>query len=343
MNSKKILITGGAGYIGSLLAPALLDHGYDVRIFDNLIFGDSGVTPLKDRIEFIKGDILNPPADLMEDIFAVINLAGVSSQAKASYRSPRYTDLMNHIGTEIIGKMAKKARVQRFILASSCSIYCSYKHTPVSEAPFFNEEDRVDIFNPYSLSKRAAEEALFEIMDADFRPTMLRKGTVYGFAPKMRYDLVINSFTKDAFSKKKITVNAGGEIYRPFIDIRDIIATYIAALELPLDIVGGQIFNVVEENYKIGDLALQFQQMIKKEKDIDIELDVRPFEVMLNYKADNIKFKKAFNFKPVRTLREAILETWGMLESGHDFENLRYYNDPWYAEAFSLGLLKINR
>lgn len=343
MSKKKILITGGAGYIGSLLAPALLKHGYDVRIFDNLIFGDEGIATLYNQIEFIGGDIMQPPQDLMEGVYGVIHLAGVSSQAKASYRSPRYTDLMNHIGTEIIGVMAKASKVKRFILASSCSIYCSYKHTPISEAPFFNEEDHVDIFNPYSLSKRAAEEALFELMDADFQPTMLRKGTVYGFAPKMRYDLVINAFTKDAFRQKKIQVNAGGEIYRPFIDIRDVIEAYIAALELPLEKVGGQIFNLVDDNHKIGDLALRFKRIIKKEKDIDIELDIRPFEVMLNYKADNKKFKEVFQFKPSRTLEDAIMETWGKLESGHDHTNLRFYNDPWYAEAYKQGLLTTKR
>lgn len=339
-DTKTILITGGAGYVGSVLAPKLLARGYKVKIFDNLIFGDSGIESFKDKVELIVGDILKPPADLMNNIYGVIHLAGVSSQARAAYRSPRYTDLMNHIGTEIIGRMAKENGVKRFILASSCSIYCSYKHTPVSEAVLKNENDHVDIFAPYSLSKKAGEEALFELANQDFQPTMLRKGTLYGFSPKMRYDLVLNSFTKDAFRHKKITVNAGGEIYRPMIDIQDAIFAYISALELPLEKVGSKIFNIVSNNQKIGDLALDFKKIIKEEKNIDIEIDVRPFETALNYKADNTLFKEVFDFKPQRTLKEAILETWAQLENGHDFTNPRYYNDAWYEEAWKTGLIK---
>lgn len=260
---KTILITGGAGYVGSVLTPKLLKRGYRVKIFDNLIFGDSGMEGFKNEVELIVGDILKPPTDLMNGVYGVIHLAGVSSQAKAAYHSPRYTDLMNHIGTEIIGKMAKQGGVQRFVMASSCSIYCSYKHTPASEAILMNENDHVDIFAPYSLSKRAAEEALFELSDQNFQPIMLRKGTLYGFSPKMRYDLVLNSFTKDAFRQKKIVVNAGGEIFRPMIDIQDAIFAYISALELPLEKVGNKIFNVVSNNQKIGDLALEFKKIIK--------------------------------------------------------------------------------
>lgn len=326
-----MLVTGAGGYIGSVLVPKLLDSGYAVRVYDNLLFGSGGLDPFRDRIELVRGDILQPPAELMRDVYGVIHLAGVSSQAKASFRSPRYTDLMNHIGTEIIAKQAKESGVERFVLASSCSIYLQLKHALGGDAPLYDEESVLDISAPYALSKRASEEALFDLMDADFRPTMLRKGTVYGFAPKMRYDLVINAFTKDAFSKGVVTVHAGGEMFRPFVDIQDVLNAYVAALELPIETVGGQVFNVVRDNKKIAELARECVSIIEEATGRTIELDVRPFESTLSYRADNSKFTRAFGLAPARPLRDAIGETWKALEAGHDFSNPRYYNDTWYG------------
>ena len=341
MNNKngKVLVTGGAGYIGSALIPRLLEENYEVRVLDKLMYGNQGLSDSLDKIELVVGDILNAPTDIMEGIDSVIHLAGVSSQATAAYNSPRYTDKLNHIGTELIAQMAKQKGVERFIFASSCSIYCSYKQSPASEAPIFNEDDKPPMAGPYALSKRAAEEALLEMADNTFHPIILRKGTVYGFSPKMRYDLVINSFTKDAFSKKEILVNAGGEIYRPMVDIKDIINAYITALRLPIEKVSGQIFNIVNENQKIGDLAYEFKRIIKEYKGIDINLDIRPFEVVFNYKADNKKYRNVFESIPSRPLSDAILEIWNHLENGHDFENKKYYNDIWHMESIKQGLI----
>ena len=339
-NNKTILVTGGAGYVGSVLVPKLLAKGYSVRVFDKLIFGDFGLEAVKDRIELIQGDILDPPKDLMTGVFGVIHLAGLSSQAGFSFRSPRYTDRANHLGTEIIARLAKFHKVSRFVFASSCSIYCYYKYLPSSAAlPLYKEDDSVDVVAPYALSKRAAEEALFELADDSFQPVILRKGTLYGFSPKMRYDLVLNAFTKDAFSQKQITVNAAGEVYRPMVDIRDAVAAYIVALELPLAAVGGKIFNIANGNYRIGDLAEDFRKILKDEKAIDIAIDIKPFETSLNYQADNSRFKEVFQFTPTRVLKDAILELWDALEKGNDYKDTRYYNDPWYKEAALRGLL----
>lgn len=342
MSKQTILVTGGAGYVGSVLVPALLQKGYAVRVFDNLLFGESGLAAVRDSIELIVGTIMKPPANLFKDVAAVIHLAGVSSQAAAAHWSPRYTDLMNHIGTEIMASAAKKAGVPRFVLASSCSIYCAFKYTPVSEAALLTESDTIAISNPYALSKRAAEEALLEMADSNFQPVILRKGTLYGWSPKMRYDLVLNSFTKDAFSKKQITVNAGGEICRPMVDIQDAVAAYCAALSLTVPHDEVPIYNVVNTNQTIGKLAEEFKDILLAEKKIAITLNIRPFEVALNYRADNTKFKNRFNYVPIRTVRAAIMETWGHLEGGHDFTDLKYYNDPWYLQAAANGLLKNN-
>ncbi len=326
---KKILVTGGAGYIGSALVPALLEKGYDVKVFDSMIFGDVGLVGVKDKIELVVGDVVNLPNDIMDGVFGVIHLAGFSTDPTA-YFNPRRTDLVNHLGTEYVAQRAKKAGVERFVFASSCSVYFTYD-SPLIPPPN-TEEDVVNSISPYSISKRSAEEALLELVDEKFQPTILRKGTLYGFAPKMRYDLVLNSFTKDAFKLGRITVNAGGDIYRPLLDIKDAVATYIAALELPLEKIGGKIFNASHWNTRIGDFAEEFKKMVKEFDGKDIEIDTKFVGTGRNYQVDNKKFLDAFGLAPARPVRDAILEVWTNMKNGHDFDNPVYYTDRWYRK-----------
>ncbi len=324
---KKILVTGGAGYIGSALVPELLARGYDVRVFDNLSFGDFGLADVKEKIEIVKGDIKNPPANIVDGVYAVIHLAGLSTEP-TSYFNPRHTDQVNHLGTEYIARLAKATGISRFIFASSCSVYFTYD-TPLVP-PLFKESDRVNSISPYSLSKRAGEEALFELADENFQPTIFRKGTLYGFAPKMRYDLVFNSFTKDAFKHGRITVHAGGDIYRPILDIQDAVEAYIAALELPIEKVGRHIFNVSHSNLRIGDFAAEFKAIIKDISGKDIEVDIQPVGLTRNYRADNSKYMAVFGLRERRPIRDAIKEIWDKIAGGHDVDNARYYTDKWY-------------
>lgn len=340
MTAGRILVTGGAGYLGSLLVHALVHRGHRVRVFDKLIFGESGLASIRDRIELMPGDIFRPPDRLMRDVVAVVHLAGLSSQSTASYRSPRYTDRVNHIGTEIIARLARAHEVPRFVFASSCSIYCTTVHTASAIPPTWKEEDSLNVWAPYALSKRAAEEALLELADRRFQPILLRKGTLYGYSAKMRYDLVVNAFAKDAYSRRRISVNAAGEMYRPFLDIQDAVASYLAALELPLELVGGQTFNVVSSNRRIIDVAEDVRRILKRRKGIDVELDVKPFEPVLSYQADDSKFREIFNLDPARSLEDAVLEIWDVLERGEDYTDPRYYNDAWHDEAQRRGLLQ---
>lgn len=336
-NKNKILVTGGAGYVGSVLVRALLNKGYNVRILDNLIFTEKPLKDIKDKIELIKGDVRDVGPGIMDNIEAVIHLAGFSTEPASQY-NPRYTDLLNHIATERIAKMAKEKGIKRFIFASSCSVYFTY-NTPLD--PISNKEsDSVNPISPYSLSKRAAEQALLELADEKFKPVIFRKGTIYGLSPRMRYDLVVNSFTKDAFSRRRLTVNAGGQIWRPLADIQDVASAYIKALEMPLDKIGGKIFNLCDENWNVGELAKQVQRILKERKGVDLEIDIQPVGITRNYKADSSLFKEVFQFTPTRTLEGAILEIWNHLERyPQDVSNPIYYNDLWQIQLMKEGKL----
>jgi len=336
-NKKTILVTGGAGYIGNVLVRALLKKGYKVRVLDKFIFTEASLDNIKDKIEIIKGDIRDVDSEVMDGVDTVIHLAGFATEPTSQY-NPRYTDLVNHIATERLAKMAKEKGVERFIFASSCSVYFTYD-TPLNPVPS-KETDKVNPISPYSLSKRAAEQAILELADEKFQPIIFRKGTIFGLSPRMRYDLVLNSFTKDAFSKRRLTVNCGGQVCRPLADIQDIVRAYTKALELPLDKVGSKIFNICSENWNIGDLAKKVQKILKEKKDVDVTIDIQSVGITRNYKADNSLFKEVFQFIPSRTSEDAILEIWNHLEKyPEDVSNSIFYNDKWEIHLLEAGLL----
>jgi len=336
-NKKTILVTGGAGYVGNVLVRALLEKDYRVRILDKLIFTEAPLNDIRNKVELIKNDIQDVGIEIMNGVDAVIHLAGFATEPTSQY-NPRYTDLVNHIATERLSKMAKEKGVERFIFASSSSVYFTY-NTPLNPDPN-KETDKVNPISPYSISKRAAEQAILELTDENFQPIIFRKGTIFGLSPRMRYDLVLNSFTKDAFSKETLTVNCGGQVCRPLADIQDVVWTYVKALELPLDKIGGKIFNICSENWNIGDLAKKVQKILKEKKNINVAIDVQSVGITRNYKADNSLFKEAFQFTPSRTLEDAILEIWDHVEKHpEDISNPIFYNDKWEINLLDAGLL----
>ena len=330
---KKILVTGGAGYIGSVLVRKLLERGYQVRVLDKLIFGPQSLADVKDKIELVVGDIRRVAVAVLDDVDAVIHLAGFSTDPTSQY-DPRLTDMVNHIATEKLAKVARQKGIKRFVYASSCSVYFTLT-TPL-EPPQYKETDIINPISAYSLAKRCSEQVLWGMTNEDFQPTILRKGTLYGLSPRMRYDLVFNSLVKDAYYKRVMTVDAGGAIWRPMIDIQDAVAAYIQCLELPLKRVGGKIFNVCDQNWSIGDLARYIQKTIRRKKGMKVNLDIKPFGQTRNYKADNTLFKKTFNFSPTRTMDDALFELWDYLKrhKKHDPDNIIYYSDSWYRRYF---------
>ncbi|MCO6437410.1 MAG: SDR family oxidoreductase [Phycisphaerae bacterium] len=319
-----VLVTGGAGYIGCRLIPALLTDGHNVRVVDKLIFGDGGLAPVRDRIELIPGDILALPPSALKDMDAVVHLAGLSNDPTAEF-NPAANKAMNTDATIRIGEMAKKAGVKRFVFASSCSIY--YTMNPDNEMR--SEEFPVDPQAPYSWSKRQAEIGLLNLTDSNFCPVMLRKGTVYGQSPRMRYDLVINTFTRDAYSKRRLTLHAGGRMWRPMLHIDDAVDAYRIALSAPEAKVKGQIFNALSDNYPVIKLAHEVRRTLEGHKGIRLDLDLQPVGISRSYRVDGDRFRNALGFNPQHEMGRSVDEMWDELEGGIDIDNPIYYNIRW--------------
>ncbi len=298
-----VLVTGGAGYIGSILVPLLVKHGYAVTIFDAFFFGKHSIKNFAKDVRVIQGDVRNPPKDLFDTVDIVIHLAALSNDPTAEF-NPTANKAINTEGTKVIGCMAKKAGVKRFIFASSCSIYdCGlHKVTKIK-----TENASVKPKNPYSQSKFLAEKALLKLSDTTFTPVILRKGTVYGWSPRMRYDLIINTMVRDALRYKKLHIFCKGMQWRPLISIQDVAEAYLLAVQAPEKLVKGKIINISSGNYQVGFIAKEVQRVFKKVFHREISLIYEnDNKVDRSYKVSTKRAEKILHFQSKDTIEKSI-------------------------------------
>ncbi len=321
---QTIFVAGGAGYIGCVLVPKLLERGYRVRVFDRLFFGDDGLAPVREDIELVVGDVRELPADALDGVDGVINLSGLSNDPTAEF-NPEANWQMNAIGTEMLGRVCVERGIERYVFSSSCSLYDG---TP----PGMHSED-ADI-NPraaYATSKRYGEEKLIELAGDGLCPVILRNGTVYGYSPRMRFDLVVNTFVKDALLAGALKLHGGGWIWRPLVDVGDCADAMIAAYEAPAEKVRAEIFNVVHANYQVRELAMIVAGSVQLTgRSVSLE-EVPAPKLMRNYECANAKLSTRIDFNPRRSVLEAVSDLLARI-ADDDLAKLtdpRCYNIRW--------------
>ncbi|HLF27032.1 MAG TPA: NAD(P)-dependent oxidoreductase [Anaerolineae bacterium] len=325
----KVLLVGGAGYVGSVLAQELLDRGYAVKLLDRLYFGDEGLRDIRDRVELLVGDMRCVDASILADVSCVINIGGLSNDPTAEY-NPRANREMNTLATKQLADLCIANGIRRFIFASSCSIYDRGVGNEVADV-LLDETSEVNPRAAYSSSKYEAERLLLDLPGDSFCPVILRKGTVYGFSPRMRYDLVVNTFVKSALSTGKLVLHYGGEMWRPLVDVRDVARAYIACVEAPEEKVRGEIFNVSFHNVRISELALRVCTALK-EAGIDVEIvPDYSYQGVRSYRVSAAKIQRALDFQPKVTIEESVKDMVKQIQKyGYtDFDNPRYYNIRW--------------
>ncbi|MGQ9524886.1 MAG: NAD-dependent epimerase/dehydratase family protein [Armatimonadota bacterium] len=326
---SRVLLVGGAGYVGAVVAEELLERGYAVRILDRLYFGEGGLRDIRDRVELVVGDMRSVGPEVFEGVDALINVGGLSNDPTAEY-NPRANREMNTEASIRLAEACKNHGVRRYLFASSCSIY----DRGVGDDEKDILQDETSDVTPraaYSRSKYDAERALLTMADEEFCPVILRKATVYGFSPRMRYDLVVNTFVKDALSKGVLTLHYGGEMWRPLVDVRDAARAYIACLEADEEKVRGQIFNVSFQNVRISELALRVREALR---DAGVNVDIRPdygYKGVRSYRVSAKKLHNTLGMYPKVTVEESVVDMVEKIRAyGYtDFDNPRYYNISW--------------
>lgn len=321
---SKVLVIGGAGYFGSILCRKLLENGYQVRVLDNLIYGDIGVRDLYNHsnFDFVKGDIRNLQvvAECLKGMDAVIHLAAIVGDP-ASALNPQETIEINYLSTKMIAEACKYYQINRFIFASTCSVY-GVSPTPDAR---INEGSSLNPVSLYATMKLKSEKGILELVDENFSPTILRMATLYGLSPRMRFDLVVNLLTAKAAIDKKITL-FGGEQWRPNLHVRDAAEAYIKCLEAPISKIGGVIFNLGSNdlNHQIKELGEIIHSMVPDSEIITDEenVDLRDYNVAFD------KINKILNYKTTHTIEDGVVEIRDAIEKGiiKDYNNDKYSN-----------------
>lgn len=321
----RILVTGGAGYIGSVLIPKLVERGHEVRVVDRMFWGTPHYAELP-GVELVNADVRKLPEGVFDGIDAVDHLAGFSNDPTAEF-SPDANWQMNAVATDTIAELCRAAGVRRLVFGSSCSLYDGAEDTDT----LLDEQAALAPRGAYATSKHYSEEALLKHAGEDFEPVILRQATVFGASPRMRFDLVVNAFVKDALVRQRLILHGGGRMYRPLVSVNDLSEAHVACLEAPSELVAGEVFNVVGENYQVRELAeVVANSLVKLGKPVALEDGPLP-RIVRNYKCSGEKLRKRLDLELKTTPAvavEELVELYGKapVESlGHP----KYYNIAW--------------
>jgi len=286
---KSILVTGGAGYIGSVLTHKLVELGYNVRIIDSLIYGKDGISDLisNNSVELIEKDIRDEKTlnEAVKEIDCVIHLAAIVGDPLCK-KIPIAAKQINEDATKKLVTISKEHGVKRFIFASTCSNYGSASAT-------VDENSQVQSLSLYSSTKVNSENFILNTKNSSFEPCILRFATAHGLSPRMRFDLLLQEFLRDAILDKKIRIY-GPNFWRPLAHVDDISNACIAAIKSPSDIISGEIYNVghTRENYTkimLAEIIREFVPSTEIEI-IESKKDLRTYKVSFDKIKNNLKF-----------------------------------------------------
>lgn len=318
---QTVLVTGGAGYVGAVLVPALLHEGYRVRVLDLYLYGDTVLDAVKDdpNLQQIKGDIRDV-ATLQKAIpgcDAVIHLACISNDPSFEL-NPALGKSINLDAFRPLVDVSKTSGVKRFLYASSSSVY------GVKEIPDVTEDVPLDPLTDYSRFKAQCEAILDEYHSPEFVTCTLRPATVCGYSPRQRFDVVVNVLTNTAYHTKEIKVMGAGN-KRPNIHIKDMVQAYLHLLEQPDEKINGKIFNVGCENHTVQQLA----KMVREVIGLDVRLVDVPTNDPRSYHISSEKVKRELGFEVKHSIQEAIVDIKQALDAGrlpNALSDPRYYN-----------------
>ena len=325
MKFKNILITGGAGYCGSVLTPQLLDMGYVVTVYDILYYGKDFLPLDHPNLTVVEGDIRDTAtlAKHLVEIEAVLHLGCISNDASFVLDEALSTSV-NLDAFEPMVVAAKKASVKRFVYASSSSVY------GVSEEPDVTEDHPLVPLTLYNEYKGMCEPRLFKHTDENFTGVVFRPATVCGYGPRQRLDVSVNILTNLAVNKGKITVFGGSQL-RPNLHIQDYADLCKLLLEAPDEKIADGVYNCGFQNMSIMDIALVVKKVVEEEfpDQGEIEIETTPTDDIRSYHINSDKIKRELDFAPSHSIEEAVRDLCQAFRDGKlsdSFDDDSYYN-----------------
>jgi len=284
--TKRVLLTGHRGYIGSVMAPRFIEAGYDVVGLDTDYYGECTLVPDTIAVPNIPKDIRAIEIGDLEGFDAVVHLAALSNDPIGKLNR-EWTEEINYLASVRLAELAKEAGVLRFIFSSSCIMYGT------SELSVVDERCPLDPKTEYALSKVKSEQAISKLAGEGFSPTFLRNGTVYGVSPRMRFDTVFNNLIGSAIATGKVILYSDGTPWRPVVHIEDIVRSFMAVLEAPVSAIHNEAFNNGCDflNRQIIELA---EIAVKTVPGSSLEIRSAPDADQRTYRANFSKFARTF-------------------------------------------------
>ncbi|MCY3020070.1 MAG: NAD-dependent epimerase/dehydratase family protein [Planctomycetota bacterium] len=319
--AKRVFVTGGAGYVGSVLVPKLLGQGHKVKVLDLCIFGEEALDSVKGHKDFVlvKGD-MRDRALLEREIpgsEAVIHLACISNDPSFEL-NPKLGKSINYDCFPDLVDVSKRNKVSRFIYASSSSVY------GIKDEENVTEDLALKPLTDYSKYKALCEDILLKERAPGFAALILRPATVCGYSPRLRLDLTVNILTNHAVNSKKIKV-FGGDQKRPNIHIEDVTDLYVQALEWPESAIDGRIFNAGYENHTVRQIA----EMVRRVVGDDVAIETTPTDDHRSYHISSEKIRRELGFAPRRTIEDAAKDLLAAFRAGkipNSMTDSRYFN-----------------
>jgi nucleoside-diphosphate-sugar epimerase len=334
-DARRVLVIGGAGYIGSALLPKLLAHGYEVRLLDLFLFGKEPIANVigHPNLQIVHADFrhMDKMVHAMRGMDDVIHLGAIVGDPACAL-DHELTVEVNLMATRMIAETAKGSGIRRFCFASTCSVYGA-------NDALLDERSDLNPISLYARSKLASEKVLMQLADDFFSPVILRFGTVYGLSGRTRFDLVVNLLTAKAVVEGKISIYGSGQ-WRPFVHVDDAARALLMTTEAPLALVHREVFNVGAngQNYRLAEAAQVIQSLVTKAEIVDMgaATDFR------NYRVDFTKIRTMLGFSPQWSLEDGIKQVIAALESGEvlNYGHPRYSNAKFLSEESNAHLIR---
>lgn len=315
-----VLVTGAGGYIGTTLVPMLLDAGYNVRALDRYFFGRE-LLPEHPHLDIVREDSRAIKPECLQGVDYVIDLVAISNDPSGE-QFHRETYAINHQARVRTARLAKAAGVKRYILPSSCSIYGFQAPDVIAD-----EMTKTNPLTTYAKANEMAEKDILPLASDDFIAVVLRQGTVYGYSPRMRFDLAINSMVYGAWKTGVLPLGRDGTQWRPMVHVKDSARAHIFMLMADPRKINGEIFNVVGNNYQIGPLAEKVAAIIPR--DVRIE-----WFGNVDHRSYRVSHEKIYSlgYRALYTAEDGVKDVHNALQSGRVERTTKTITLDWYCE-----------